>query len=1148
MTRYPSGWLAAILLVIGLSAQSLLHAAEQTGSPVLARAALVRNDAGGDEARLLAALTERITAAGYETTHIGAAELADPDAFNAERFDLLVIPNGADLPAKTAPNVDRWARQGGDLLVLRAPLWQHRMVELDGRWIPREEYQRRVAPRLPPHVLVRFEPADIADWTRSCGPNDGEAHYETVAEGPADGLRSIHAITHGYDNWDTFGSPPLERPYPEGHSLLVFSAKGGPKTTQLAIEWEEKDGSRWLAVVSLAEHWRQYVLGPEDFLFWQSVESRRRDRFLPENASRLRIGLAVSHTVSLVPGKHEYWVGPVGTAPRTAEYEPLLSAWSLPVLDTLSPTYKFFDCHNVAHIEIGADLEMHDSLPLAKVVRASHPRVQGGGFDKGRAWRWVPLLTARDAQHQWRGHPGTLLVHADGPFKGGAWVSFGIADADWYLHDEILNGIGQLAGGMRTGVFILDGGANYYTYFEGQPIRLGVQAFSIGRTLPTNCSARITLMDLDRDELVYDKTWPLSFADQTVQRAEEEWRPTRWPAKGYRCSVELGTDQGMLDRVEHEVHVWRPKEHKQFVTVEDGALMLDGKRWRAHGINYMPSSGIAMEDGRFFEHWLGRRSYDPAIIDRDLAHVRDLGFNSVSIFVYHESLHDQNLLDLLRRLENLGLKANLSLRPGTPMNFLWPKMREIIEHLRLAENDTVFAYDLAWEPTFGLRQERAIWDADWARWIEERYESIANAERDWGVPVPRTPNGAITNPEPHQVDTDGPWRVMVAAYRRFLDTLLYKKYSAARRLVLSVDPIHLVSFRKSEATNPTYHWDGRITYDFPYLAAAVDFLAPEAYGRIGDWQKVKPGWFQVAYGRWAAPRLPVVWAEAGVHTWDIDRSQNSPQRLAFQADFYRDLYRMFIGSGSDGVFFWWYPGGFRYGENSDYGVINPDGSDRPVTAVIRDHAAVFLDAPPPKPADHRIEIDRDNHPDGISGIYTAVQDAFWKAIAADHTPGLRTRGTGTTSADCPMLAVGNTPCDGANPPKFLDAAFDRFEVRDADGSWTEIHSGDHVRVRAGQPVLARATLTNLGEARWLSEDKTDNGTGTVEIVAVPGRITTRTPLPASVGHADSITCEFRLCDADAIFGPTEIVVHLSARGRTPFGERIRITLEPIQPR
>jgi hypothetical protein len=377
----------------------------------------------------------------------------------------------------------------------------------------------------------------------------------------------------------------------------------------------------------LAEHWRQYVLGPEDFLFWQSVESRRGDRFRPENASRLRIGLAVSHTVSLVPGKHEYWVGPVGTAPRTAEYEPLLSAWSLPVLDTLSPTYKFFDCHDVTDVETASE--------LASVVRASHPRVQGGGFDKGRAWRWIPLLTARDDQHQWRGHPGTWLVHADGPFKGGAWVSFGIADAKWYLHDEILNGIKRLAGGIRTGVFILDGGANCYTYFEDQPIRLGVQAFSIGRTPPTNCSARITLMDLDRDELVYDKTWPLSFADQTVQRAEEEWRPTRWPAKGYRCSVELGTDEGMLDRVEHEAHVWRPKEHKQFVTVENGALMLDGKRWRAHGINYMPSHASLWKTA-ILRYWLGGARKTPRSSTR-LAYVRDLGFKLGQHLRYHES-------------------------------------------------------------------------------------------------------------------------------------------------------------------------------------------------------------------------------------------------------------------------------------------------------------------------------------------------------------------------------------------------------------------------------------------------------------------------------------------------------------------------------
>ena len=40
-------------------------------------------------------------------------------------------------------------------------------------------------------------------------------------------------------------------------------------------------------------------------------------------------------------------------------------------------------------------------------------------------------------------------------------------------------------------------------------------------------------------------------------------------------------------------------------------------------------------------------------------------------------------------------------------------------------------------------------------------------------------------------------------------------------------------------------------------------------------------------------------------------------------------YRMFIESGADGVFFWWYPGGFRLGENSDFGIINPDGTTDP---------------------------------------------------------------------------------------------------------------------------------------------------------------------------------------------------------------------------
>ena len=65
----------------------------------------------------------------------------------------------------------------------------------------------------------------------------------------------------------------------------------------------------------------------------------------------------------------------------------------------------------------------------------------------------------------------------------------------------------------------------------------------------------------------------------------------------FRAIAELTEDGEVIDRVEHEVHVWCPNEPKRFMTVEDGEFMLDGKRWRAHGVNYMPSSASPRTTG-----------------------------------------------------------------------------------------------------------------------------------------------------------------------------------------------------------------------------------------------------------------------------------------------------------------------------------------------------------------------------------------------------------------------------------------------------------------------------------------------------------------------------------------------------------------------
>jgi len=104
---------------------------------------------------------------------------------------------------------------------------------------------------------------------------------------------------------------------------------------------------------------------------------------------------------------------------------------------------------------------------------------------------------------------------------------------------------------------------------------------------------------------------------------------------------------------------------------------------------------------------------------------------------------------------------------------------------------------------------------------------------------------------------------------------------------------------------------------------------------------------------------------------------------------YAKFYDLARSSGADGLVWWWYPGGFRVGENSDFGLINPDGTDRPATAVVRREGRGFLAAPPPSVPDIWLDYDRDQHPDGTVGVFRALKTPFADALAHGQHPGLR---------------------------------------------------------------------------------------------------------------------------------------------------------------
>jgi len=973
-------------------------------------AAVFQEALPGRNAKLAEDMAAYAAAAGYHPVFITTETLTNETRLTAEHYRLLILPGACALPGTSGRIIDHFLKTGGNLLAIGLPAWETTLFQIQGRWFSRESYEQLLARQKSEHAIENFRQADLSAWTKSTSDPAPQARYELVETGTE---KVLHVTMGHLNGWETFLSPPWTSPFPEGHALTAFRAKGSANTRRLALEWMETDGSRWIATIGLKPEWQDYVLAPDAFKAWPEPPDpkRRPNRFNPAQASRFTVGLAVSHTP--LEGDHqEYWFSDLGSARDPLDGAGVPGPADIPTLESVSPTFQCFPITTpvtVCAAEDKAPLERWEEESAASqrsgfTVNSGlvglHPRPRGVGFNQGRPYRWEPLLSAYDATNaDYRGALGALIVHTEPPLRGSVWAVLTPEEPEFYQHPIVKQCLQQVLSRMKRGVFLTEGGGEFFTVFEGQSFKVGARLVNYGPTTATNLTVTV---GFDRGH---------GKGTRVVQRGPFQLAPgetvvvegsSQRPAGDHRqIAARLEESGRPVDLLRHEVAVWKPKALPEFIEARDGGFWLKGRPWKAHGVNYMPSSGIGPAYEGFFENWLGRGAYDPAVIERDLRRVRSLGLNAVSVFVYREALTAQHLLDFLRRCGALGLHVNQSLRPGTPMEFRWTEMKELIEYFKLAENDAVFAYDLAWEPSHGNQaQQQHDYGALWREWVARRYGSLSVATNAWSFPWPvvgsapaGTPVSVGTNelavPAMTLLLRDGSWRRLVADYRSFLDEVLANRYGEARRLVRSIDPHHAVSFRMSCAGDPTYAWDAALPYDFPGLVNAVDLWAPEAYGRIGDWNKVRAGEFTVAYARLCDPTKPLVWAEMGYNVWDMNRMAPEPEKLQFEKTYYEQFYRVLIESGSDGIFFWWYPGGFRRGENSDFGIINPDGTDRPVTRVIRQWGQSFLRAAKPGKPDDWISIDRNGDARGLYGIYEAHQEEFWKAKAQQHEPGLR---------------------------------------------------------------------------------------------------------------------------------------------------------------
>ncbi len=901
--------------------------------------------------------------------------------------DVVIFPEPSEIPYGAGATFDRYLRQGGNLLTLGGPAMTtvlHRSAE---GWKLREELTAAQGRYEGRPLIWDFEQAgDANGWSRNVF-DSSSAQQITVGDfGSPDSHGALQVKTENYKGWDMLGKSVS---LPSGYENFGLYAKGDENTRALAVQLTEKDGSVWIAVLGLDTEWHFVSLPNHFFHYWFDNPSKGRggagDHVHFEDVVSVSFGLSASHTAA-PDGDHTFWLDSV-----------FLYNDEVPEIDELAPQWKFYPINNgvkTVTFDNQCLLKKRDySLP--REMFSPSPRPQGTGFEKNRKARFIPLIEVYDDKDLRSGLLAWMLLNymtekdeAVNPYEDSVIAGFGTSDPNFYNE----NGLAALIDVIRfmlRGEMFIEAGATEYLYIEKETPHFRVGARLHGAP---NDGLRVKMALLRDERELLCREYPSICKEITEELAVTEEKPNR-------ILFSLYDGEEKIDELGHELVFWNPKpmEERRYITTANNEFIRDGKPIRMFGVSYMPCSNIAFSGAKGWydwEHYQSLSSYDPDVCRKDLQRIKEVGFNAIALYVYYDvAMQTKNILHLLEMCDQAGLTVDFALRSYFPLEHD-PSDRsitDIIKVLHLDELDYISGYDIGWEQCVGayigsygsVTGGRRSLDGEWLRWVAEQYGTVEAAEAAWGEKMPMTAEGSYTCPSDEALSVDSPASNLVAAYRRFIDGFVAQKHGVFREMIRSVDPYHLISARTNYSGIPLFN-PGHMAFDFQSLAPAFDYMSPEYYGNK---ENIYRNVFTNIYARFAKPGAPVVWKEFGYSAWTGSnfpcwsvRSQQATKQA--QAEYVEEIYKTIVKGHTGAVYYWFWPAGYRPAEVTDHGVTDPDGSDRPVTTVLRHWRNEFLNQPLLSEPEVIFAINRDKHPSGICGIYRSIEKELHEAVDA----------------------------------------------------------------------------------------------------------------------------------------------------------------------
>jgi hypothetical protein len=748
-----------------------------------------------------------LAAEGVPLTPLSADRLADPDVFNADRFDLLIVPTGATFPIEARGALISFLTRGGDLWCTGGYAFDHLVVRGSGSrtWTPYADLlaeERRKA-RNPEAARIRnggFEDGEEG-WYGSvrgqCSVVEERPYFGRHCgrvTAPAVGKDARYETALGVEPGDTY----LVGAHARSEDVV------GPGYGYMAVYQYDREGK---------------LVAFRDFAQLKGTREWERHEF---QVSIVPSAARVMFYAGLYNASGTIWLDEVTCArmPReeriNAHYgEPLDGLGIGPLQLTLfSPDQPI--AGQTLEAAAGGPLQPQSSFHLAGAVMGFEATAQLQSDA-----RWLPLVDARDSLGRLTGAAGALVTKVGGPFCGSTWALFGVTNRD------IFAGPGGIALARRVlrllarRVHAESLTAGYAIYHPGETVAIQLR-LAARRNLPTTRATGGTGASGATGETGYATGWRIRLELSAPAGAD----PTGKPARRTLYSVE---DRLAIppDSRSEVPFTWRvPAGAPAFVAVRARVLSPEGAcldRIETGFCVYDPS--VVMRGPRTLFHnnafelsYPGRKtqrvtlfgtdtygnmfvspSANPLTWYRDLSMMRDSGlhmFENLQYAPYGYRFTEAQIrqLDaLIQMAQGFGLTYMAGLLVGQDVavdDATLAKQAEMCRAFAARYRSTPgLIYYLNGDFQLELKDTpdlRRLWNG----FLQQRYGSEAGLRRAWGKEARPEPLGQIPV---FDAPADGLFDVRACDVHLFRKTLMRRWIGALCSAIRAEDPVHPIT-------------------------------------------------------------------------------------------------------------------------------------------------------------------------------------------------------------------------------------------------------------------------------------------------------------------------------------------------------------------